>query len=151
PSITGTPEGAYYYDQLPQTYDQVLSALQAKNASNGANKMALIDYLPSYQQINVEWPSSFYGYSAVSNVEAYNLKRFLVAPAANYGIPSSWKPFTLCGAPSVMKMLGLSSVFNLNGHTIDDINSPAYNAFVTLPGTDGSIVIPDFTTYPIKS
>lgn len=151
PSISGTTEGAYYYDQIPQTYDQVLTALQAKNTSNGANKMALIDYLPSYAQISVQWPSSFYGYSAVSNVESYNLKNFLVAPAGYYGIPSSWKPFTLCGAPSVMKMLGLSGSFNVNGHSIDDINSPAYNAFVTLPGTDGSIVIPDFTKYPIKS
>src|SRR5262249_55805725 len=148
---TGTAEGTPYYDQLPQSYDQVLSALQAKNTANGANKMMLVDYLPTYDQINVEWPSFFYGYSAVSNVDAYNTKHFLATPSTYYIIPSSWKPFTLCAAPSVMKMLGMSANFNVNGHSIDDINSPAYNPFVTLPGTDGSIVIPDFTKYPIKS
>jgi hypothetical protein len=47
-----------------------------------------------------------------------------------------------------MKMLGFGPAFNTNGHTIDDINAPDHNPYVTLSGTDGAVVIPDFTNYP---
>jgi hypothetical protein len=50
-----------------------------------------------------------------------------------------------------MKMLGLGPSFAVNGHTIDDINSPQNNMNVTLAGTDGAIVIPDFTNIPPKA
>lgn len=147
--VVWSPTSGYGYDPpLPDTYTTVLAALQSKNSQNDY-PMALIDSLPSSSAINVEWPDSFHAYNVNSNVAAYNLKNFIVAQDDNnFRIPAGSKPITLCDSPAAMKMLGFGPSFNQNGHTIDDINSPAYNPYVTLSGTDGAVVIPDFTTMP---
>jgi len=142
PTIVKNPDGSYSYAGLPETYTTVLKALQAKNARN-PHPMALTSYLPSYSQINMEWPPSFYGWRRSTNMDTWNVRNFLVSPVQDYPITAGAKPFTLCGAPAVMKMLGFAALFNKNGHTINDINSPKYNMNVTLPGTDGAVVIPD--------
>jgi hypothetical protein len=49
-----------------------------------------------------------------------------------------------------MKMLGFGPVFQKNGLSINDLNSPQYNQNVTLPGTDGALVIADLTVIPPK-
>jgi hypothetical protein len=142
PTIIENPDGSYSYQNLPQTYDTVLQALKHKNAAN-ESPMKLINYLPSYDEINVEWPPTFLGWQDSTDVASDLVSNFLVEPNSNYPVTPDAKPFTLCDAPAAMKMLGFAPMFNVNGHNIDDINSPAYNMNVTLAGTDGALVIPD--------
>jgi len=147
PTILANPDGSYSYQDLPESYTVVLDALKAKNARN-RTPMRLIDYLPTQQQIDVEWPSTFVGWQADTNYQSDSGKNYLVAPSDDVPIPPDAKPFTLCSSPAVMKMLGLAPLFLQNGHCIDDINAPARNMNVTLEGTDGALVIPDVTAYP---
>jgi hypothetical protein len=142
PVIVENPDGSYSYSNLPETYTTVLNALKKKNAAN-RSPMKLIDYLPSHDQINVEWPPTFFAWQDSTDVASDLASNFLVGTSNNYPVTPNAKPFTLCAAPAAMKMLGFASLFNKNGHTIDDINSPAYNVNVTLKGTDGALVIPD--------
>lgn len=149
-TIVQNQDGSYSYQGLPETYSTVLTALQNKNAAN-LFPMALINYLPTQSQINVEWPPSFYGWYGNTDLAVFNVNTFLVGPANNFPITGGAKPFTLCGSPATMKMLGFGPSFAVNGHTIDDINSPQNAMNVTLAGTDGAIVIPDFTNIPPKN
>ena len=135
------------FQNFPETYTMVLNALKAKNARN-RTPMKLINALPSQQDITVEWPQTFYGWDQDTNYLGDSVQNFLVGTPANIAIPPDAKPFTLCSAPAVMKMLGFGPAFLQNGHSIDDINSPAQNMNVTLAGTDGAIVIPDVTNIP---
>lgn len=144
PAIVQNADGSYSYQNLPETYTPVLLALKLKNLFN-RYPMQLINYLPSYSQINVEWPPYFTGWQAGTGLAAYQVNNFLVGTSNNYPITPGAKPFTLCGSPAAMKMLGLSPFYQRNGHTIDDFNSPQYNANVTLPGTYGAVVVPDLT------
>jgi hypothetical protein len=146
-TILANPDGSYSYQDLPETYTIVLEALKTKNARN-RTPMKLIDYLPTQQQIGVEWPSTFFGWRQDTNYLGDSVSNFLVGTSGDFPIPPEAKPFTLCGSPAVMKMLGLAPLFLQNGHCIDDINSPAENMNVTLEGTDGALVIPDVTAYP---
>jgi len=150
PKIIQNPDGSSSYANMPETYTLVLEALKAKNARN-QSPMELIDHLPSYSQINVEWPAAFYAWQQPTNLSAFKVQNFLVSPAAYYPVTPGSKPFTLCAAPAAMKMLGFGPVFHRNGHTIDDFNAPQYNMNVTLPGTDGALVIPDLTVLPQAS
>ena len=147
PTIVQNIDGSYSYQNLPETYSPVLNALKSKNAAN-QSPMALINYLPDQSHINVEWPASFYGWQFSTNYSSDLVSNFQVGTAAWYPVTPGAKPFTLCGSPATMKMLGLAPLFQKNGHTIDDINAPQANVNVTLPGTDGAIVIPDFTVIP---
>ena len=147
PSIVANPDGSYGYGNLPETYTVVLDALKRKNALNRV-PMKLIDYLPSQQEIQVEWPTTFFAWEDATNYLGNSVEHFLAETSGNYPITPDAKPFTLCDAPAAMKMLGLAPLFLENGHCIDDINSPGQNMNVTLEGTDGAIVIPDVTTYP---
>lgn len=147
PTIVQNPDGSSSYANLPETYDLVLAALKLKNARN-RYPMELVNYLPSQSQIKVEWPQYFYAWQAPTNLAAFQVNNFLVGPANYYPVTPGAKPTTLCAAPAAMKMLGFAPLFNRNGHTIDDINSPLYNMNVTLSGTDGALVIPDFTVMP---
>jgi hypothetical protein len=147
PLVMQNPDGSYGYQNFPETYTTVLNALQAKNAAN-QYPMQLINYLPSQSQINVEWPSSFLGWVQNTDVATFQLSNFLVGPSGYF--PTGSMPFTLCSSPAAMKMLGFGPSFAVNGHTIDDINSPPYNMNVTLYGTDGAVVIPDLTAIPPK-
>ena len=147
PAIIQNPDGSFSYQNLPETYTEVLNALKKKNAANDI-PMTLINYLPSHSQINVEWPQQFYAWEAPTNFASDSLGNFLVGLANFFPITAGAKPFTLCAAPAAMKMLGFGRSFQKNGHTIDDINSPQTNMNVTLAGTDGAVVIPDFTTIP---
>lgn len=147
-AVVWSPTTGFGYDPpLPDTYTPVVAALQSKNSQNDT-PIALINSLPSIAAINVEWPDSVRAFNVDSNVNGYNLKNFLVTPVNNFGVPAGSQPITLCDAPAVMKMLGFGPLFNVNGHTIDDINSPPYNPYVTLSGTDGALVIADFASYP---
>jgi hypothetical protein len=139
--------GYTYNPPLPDSYTDVVTALQSKNSQNDY-PMALINSLPSSSAINVEWPDSVHAYNVDSNVDAYSLKNLFVAQVNNFSIPAGSAPITLCDSPAAMKMLGFGPSFNTNGHTINDINAPDHNPYVTLSGTDGAVVIPDFTTYP---
>jgi hypothetical protein len=150
PTIVENPDGSYSYQNLPQTYDMVLKALRHKNADN-ESPMKLIDYLPSYDEINVEWPPTFLGWQDSTDVASDLVSNFLVEPNSNYPVTAGTKPFTLCGSPATMKMLGFAPMFKKNGHTIDDINSPTYNMNVTLEGTDGAVVIPDSAPWMFDS
>ena len=96
----------------------------------------------------MEWPSTFYAWQQSTNFVGNTVSNFLVGASKNYPVTSGAKPFTLCSSPASMKMLGLAPLFNVNGHTIDDINSPQQNMNATLAGTDGAVVIPDFTVIP---
>lgn len=147
PTIVANPDGSYSYQNLPETYTIVLEALKQKNASN-KSPMQLIDALPGQQEIDVEWPATFFGWQRDANFEGNTVANFLVGTSGDYPITPGAKPFTLCDAPAAMKMLGLAPLFAQNGHTIDDINSPRQNMNVTLPGTDGAVVIPDLTSLP---
>jgi hypothetical protein len=147
PTIVQNPDGSYGYLNLQETYTPVLNALEQKNARN-ASPMALINQLPGYTEINVEWPPVFWGWQGDTDFAIDQVSNFLVGPVQYYAVTADAKPFTLCASPAVMKMLGLAPAFRKNGHTIDDINSPANNMNVTLPGTDGAIVIPDLTKMP---
>ncbi len=150
PTIIQNPDGSFSYQNLPETYTQVLTALQTKNAAN-LTPLDLINYLPSQSQISVEWPAgpaNFYAWQGSSNFSTDLVSNFLVGPAGFYPVTPAAQPFTLCAAPAAMKMLGFAPVFQVNGHTIDDINSPQNNMNVTLPGTDGALVIPDLTVFP---
>jgi hypothetical protein len=150
PTIAQNADGSFAYQNLPETYSSVLSALKAKNATN-LRPMALTNYLPSQSQINVEWPAYFFGWQYSTNFESDLVSNFTVGQANFFPVTAGAKPFTLCGSPATMKMLGLASSFQTNGHTINDINSPQTAANVTLEGTDGAIVIPDFTVIPPNS
>lgn len=145
--VLDSNNGYDYSPALPDTYTGVVAALQSKNAQND-HPMSVINALPSSSTINMEWPNSVFAYSVDSNVDGYNLHNFLFAPSYYISIPAGAKPLTLCDSPAAMKMLGFGPSFNKNGHTIDDINSPAYNPYVTLSPTDGALVIPDVTNYP---
>ncbi len=147
PVIVQNTDGSYSYQGLPETYTPVLEALQQKNATN-TTPMTLIDYLPTQSEINVEWPPTFYGWQDPTDLASDQVSNYLVQPSYNYPITPTAQPFTLCGAPSVMKMLGFGPMFAKNGHTIDDINGPQYNMNVTLSGTDGAVVIPDLEGIP---
>jgi hypothetical protein len=147
-SITWDPNNGWVYTPpLPDTYTPVVAALQSKNAQNDY-PMSVINAMPSSANINVEWPNNVFGYNVDTNVNGYNLKNFIVTSRYQFTIPAGAKPLTLCDSPAAMKMLGFAPSFNNNGHTINDINSPQYNPYVTLSGTDGAVVIPDFTNYP---
>lgn len=148
PTIMQNPDGSFGYQNFPETYTTVLNALQAKNAAN-QYPMPLINYLPSQSQINVEWPSSFLGWIQNTDLASFQLNNFLVGPSGYF--PTGSKPFTLCSSPAAMKMLGFGPSFAVNGHTIDDVNSPPNNMNVTLYGTDGAVVIGDFTAIPPKA
>jgi hypothetical protein len=148
PTIIQNPDGSYGYKGMPETYTPILIALQFRNSLN-MYPMKLINYLPSVSQINVEWPSQMYAWQTDTGLDAYQVDTdFLVGPANYYRIAANAKPLTLCASPATMKMLGFAPVFNRNGHSIADFNSPQNNMNVTLPGTDGAIVIPDLTSYP---
>ncbi|MGH9443570.1 MAG: hypothetical protein ACRD16_14985 [Thermoanaerobaculia bacterium] len=147
PAITTDGNGMYIYQNLPETYTLVLDALKAKNARN-KSPLKLVDSLPTQQQIEVEWPATFFAWQQSTNFDGDNVSNFLVGPSGDYPITPGAKPFTLCGSPSTMKMLGLAPLFSANGHTIDDINSPRENMNVTLAGTDGAVVIPDIVRFP---
>ncbi|HET7452788.1 MAG TPA: hypothetical protein VFL12_08615, partial [Thermoanaerobaculia bacterium] len=147
PTILANSDGSYSYQGLPETYTTVLAALKSKNARNRI-PMKLIDHLPTEQQISVEWPSTFFGWTQDTNYEGDSVSHFLVGTSGDFPIAPHAKPFTLCGSPAVMKMLGFAPAFLQNSHSIDDINSPAENMNVTLEGTDGALVIPDVTVYP---
>jgi hypothetical protein len=147
PKIVENPDGSYSYANLPETYTLVLETLKAKNARN-QTPMELISYLPSRSQINVEWPPTFYAWQQPTDLSAFQVSNFLVGTSNNYPVTPGSKPFTLCGSPATMKMLGFAPLFNKNGHTIDDFNAPQYNMNVTLAGTDGAVAIPDLTVLP---
>ena len=150
PTIIQNPDGSFSYQNLPETYTEVLTALQTKNAAN-LTPLDLINYLPSQSQITVEWPAGptdFYAWQGSSNFSTDLVSNFLVGPASYYPVTPASQPFTLCAAPAAMKMLGFAPTFQVNGHTIDDINSPQNNMNVTLSGTDGALVIPDLTVFP---
>ena len=144
PTIVKNGDGSYSYANLPETYTPVLEALKRKNANND-RPMALIDYLPSHEEINVEWPVSFVGWQDQTDLASQAVAHFLVGSAGNYPITPGAKPFTLCASPAAMKMLGFGPRFNRNGHNINDINAPGYNVNVTLPRTDGAIVVADLS------
>lgn len=150
PTIIQNPDGSYSYKNFPETYSVVLTALQAKNAAN-VSPMPAINFLPSQSQINVEWPTTFFGWQGSTDMGIFNLKRFLIGTSKNYPITPGAKPFTLCDSPSAMKMLGFAPYFRKNGYTIDDINAPRNNPFVTLPGEDSALLIPDLTNFPPPS
>jgi hypothetical protein len=125
PTIIQNPDGSYGYQGIPETYTPILWALQLKNAFN-QRPMKLINYLPTVSQINVEWLSRMYAWQADTGLDAYQVNtNFLVGPANYYPIAANAKPFTLCASPATMKMLGFAPVFNRNGHSIADFNSPA--------------------------
>jgi hypothetical protein len=150
PTIIQNPDGSFSYQNLPETYTEVLAALQTKNAAN-LTPLDLINYLPTQSQITVEWPAGpadFYAWQGSSNFSTDLVSNFLVGPASYYPVTPASQPFTLCAAPAAMKMLGFTPTFQVNGHTIDDINSPQNNMNVTLSGTDGALVIPDLTVIP---
>jgi len=147
PTVVQNSDGSFSYQGLPETYTTVVRALKRKNAENH-QPMDLINYLPDHDQINVEWPATFFGWQANSNLSANRISNYLVGPSNNYPITPGAKPFTLCAAPAAMKMLGLAPFFLRNGHTLNDLNSPQVNMNVTLAGTDGAIVIPDLTNTP---
>jgi hypothetical protein len=75
PRIIQNPDGSFSYQGLPETYTKVLNALRRKNANND-QPMELIDDLPNYAQINVEWPSTFYGWQTSSNLSAQTLSNY---------------------------------------------------------------------------
>ena len=150
PTIVQNPDGSFGYANFPETYTEVLESLKAKNRSN-LSPMTLIDYLPSQSEINVEWPEQFFAWQAPTDLATDQVSNFLVGPSGYYPVTAGAKPFTLCASPAAMKMLGFAPAFQKNGHTIDDINSPQNNMNVTLPGTDGAVVIADFTVIPPMS
>ena len=148
PTVVQNPDGSYGYQGIPETYTPILLALKLKNARNNT-PMKLINYLPNYSQINVEWPSSMYAWQSDTGLDTYNVTTdFLFGNSGYYTVSTTAKPLTLCASPATMKMLGFARAFQRNGHTIDDFNSPQYNMNVTLSGTDGAVVIPDLTNYP---
>ena len=147
PIIVQNSDGSYSYQGLPETYSVVLNALKSKNASN-QSPMELINHLPGRDEINMEWPPTFFGWQASTDLASDLVSNFLVGISNNYPISSGTKPFTLCSSPAAMKMLGFGPSFATNGHTIDDMNAPQYNMNITLPGTDGAVVVPDLTAIP---
>ena len=123
-----------------------MNSLKRKNASNDTPAI-LVDHLPTYEQINVEWPATFLGWQAASNLVSDEAQNFLVGTSGNFPITPGAKPFTLCASPATMKMLGFAHLFHRNGHDIDELNAPRYNVNATLPGTDGAIVVADLSDF----